>query len=111
MAAGCAENGTTHFAKGMCKTCYLQYMETSGGHQHGAHPPAYARALQLADEEWQQQVRCLILDYKHALLAEGTVSRLFIWERRAMNESCPPPPPPPPPAGPGVAAAILTLCN
>ncbi|KAK9838597.1 hypothetical protein WJX84_010152 [Apatococcus fuscideae] len=49
-------SGTTNFAKGMCQGCYLEYLETCGGHLHGAHPPAYKRALKKADEEWQRRV-------------------------------------------------------
>ena len=53
---GYAASGSKNFAKGMCQPCYLDYLETSGGHLHGAHPPAYVRALRLADEEWQRRV-------------------------------------------------------
>ncbi|KAK9825942.1 hypothetical protein WJX74_000470 [Apatococcus lobatus] len=48
-------SGTKNFAKGMCQPCYLHYLEMSGGHLHGAHPPAYVRAQRLADEEWQRR--------------------------------------------------------
>ena len=58
---GCAASGTKNFAKGMCQPCYLHYLETSGGHLHGAHPPAYVRALRLADEEWQRRVGPAVL--------------------------------------------------
>ena len=41
----CAGNGTAFFAHGMCRECFREYLENSGGTQGtGANPPAFQRA-------------------------------------------------------------------
>ncbi|KAG9452046.1 hypothetical protein H6P81_004950 [Aristolochia fimbriata] len=38
------DKGATHFAHGLCKVCYDDFIEISGGLQGGAEPPAFQRA-------------------------------------------------------------------
>ncbi|XP_074564266.1 transcription factor IIIB 60 kDa subunit-like isoform X2 [Curcuma longa] len=38
------ETDTSHFAHGLCKECYDEFVEISGGLQGGADPPAFQRA-------------------------------------------------------------------
>ncbi|GAB2293894.1 hypothetical protein Dimus_028106 [Dionaea muscipula] len=38
------ENGVSHFAHGLCKECYDEFIEVSGGLDEGAKPPAFQRA-------------------------------------------------------------------
>ncbi|BDA42484.1 probable transcription factor IIIB 90 kDa subunit at N-terminal half [Coccomyxa sp. Obi] len=38
--------GGAHFAHGMCKACYEEYLEVTGGTSNGADPPAFQKASQ-----------------------------------------------------------------
>ena len=37
----CAGSGVSHFAHGMCKVCFEEFIEATGGMSVGADPPAY----------------------------------------------------------------------
>ncbi|KAK9817299.1 hypothetical protein WJX72_012355 [[Myrmecia] bisecta] len=47
-AAACQHIGAgdAHFAHGMCRTCFVEYLEVCGGAYSGADPPAYTRGLE-----------------------------------------------------------------
>ena len=42
---------TPHFAQGMCRTCYVDYVRVSGGSVGGSDPPSFARAQVRKDEQ------------------------------------------------------------
>jgi len=42
----CTAAGTAHFAHGMCKACYEEYLEVTGGTSNGADPPAFTAGIQ-----------------------------------------------------------------
>jgi hypothetical protein len=42
---GRAGVGAPHFAHGMCKDCYEQYLDVTGGTSQGADPPAFTASL------------------------------------------------------------------
>ena len=42
---------TPHFAQGMCRTCYIDYVRVSGGSVGGSDPPAFSRAQVRKDEQ------------------------------------------------------------
>ena len=42
----CAGQGMAHFARGMCRVCFEQFLKVSGGYRAGANPPAFTRGIQ-----------------------------------------------------------------
>ncbi|KAK9835222.1 hypothetical protein WJX81_006819 [Elliptochloris bilobata] len=38
--------GTAHFARGMCRACFEEFLRVSGGYTAGANPPAFTRGIQ-----------------------------------------------------------------
>eukprot|EP00249_Psilotum_nudum_P013176 c24196_g1_i1 orf=436-1803(+) len=51
------ELGATHFALGLCHSCYEEFARISGGIQGGELPPAFQRAEQKRMEAVRQQMR------------------------------------------------------
>ncbi|KAL4428055.1 hypothetical protein ABPG75_002144 [Micractinium tetrahymenae] len=51
-SAGCEHlrMGEAHFAHAMCRACYLDFIETTGGVYNGANPPAFDRARKKEQE-------------------------------------------------------------
>ena len=47
-------DGSTHFAHGMCRQCYLEYARVSGGARGGEDPPAFQAAEARRDREAQR---------------------------------------------------------
>lgn len=55
------DSGVPHFAHGLCRECYNDFMELSGGLQGGSEPPAFQRAEKqrmaiVSSEEQQEEV-------------------------------------------------------
>ena len=87
-------DNTPHFAQGMCRTCYIDYVRVSGGSFGGSDPPSFARSRLMRKED-EEKAQLLLpstssdritVEFNTAL-AEGGLVKLLDLREEAISDS------------------------